>query len=242
MTPPAVTVLNAEGSSNTVLVCEHASNVIPPEYGSLGLPEAELRRHIAWDIGARALSVRLGALLDAPVVLCGTSRLVIDCNRPPGVPSSIPERSEATDIPGNRGLDQAERERRETLYFRPFEQAVTQLLDRRRDAGRPTRVVGVHSFTPVFLGEARSWHAGVLYAAATGFAQSLLARLRDGAAFEVGDNQPYQVSPQTDYTIPVHGDGRGLDAVLFEIRQDLLVADGGVEAWAWRLAASLCDC
>ena len=222
-------------------MCEHASNHIPPEYGALGLPAAELQRHIAWDIGAHDLAVRLGSLLDAPVVLCGTSRLVIDCNRPPGVPSSIPERSEATDIPGNRRLDQAEREKREAAYFWPFQNSVSNLLDRRREAGRPTRVVGVHSFTPVFLGEARIWQAGVLYAAAAGFAQSLLARLREGAAFEVGDNEPYKVSPQSDYTIPVHGDGRGLDAVLFEIRQDLLAADGGVEAWAWCLAAALCD-
>jgi len=241
MSSPFVTVLNPAGSSNTVLVCEHASNHIPPEYRSLGLPGAELQRHIAWDIGARDLSVRLGALLDAPVVLSGISRLMIDCNRPPGVPSSIPERSEATEIPGNRGLDHAERTRREASYFWPFQNSVSDLLDRRRDAGRPTRVVGVHSFTPVFLGQARIWHAGVLYGAAAGFAQSLLARLRDGAAFEVGDNEPYKVSSESDYTIPVHGDGRGLDAVLFEIRQDLLAADGGVEAWAWRLAAALCD-
>jgi predicted N-formylglutamate amidohydrolase len=239
--PPAVTVVNEGGSSAYVLVCEHASNHIPAEYADLGLPAYELRRHIAWDIGAAALARRLSALLDAPLFLSGISRLLIDCNRPPGAPTSIPTRSETTEIPGNRDLAPGERARRTEAYFAPFHDRIARLLDGRAAASRPAVVVGVHSFTPVFLGVPRPWHAGVLYARAAAFGRALAARLREEAGLAVGDNEPYRIEADMDYTVPVHGDARGLDAALVEVRQDLVTMAVDVEKWASRIAVALSD-
>lgn len=241
--PPPATTLNEGGASPYVLLCEHASNHIPAAYGGLGLGPRDLGRHIAWDIGAADLARDLSRRLDAPLILSGYSRLLIDCNRPPGAPTSIPVRSEDTDIPGNLGLDDAERARREALYFAPFQAAVARLLDRRAAEGKRTVVVGVHSFTPVFLGVARPWLAGVLYASAERFGRALVTRL--GAALGpavVGDNEPYRIEPEAhDYTVPVHGDRRGLDAALLEVRQDLIASPTEAQSWGARLAPIFAD-
>ena len=236
---PAVTTVNEGGASPYVLLCEHASNYIPPEYAGLGLQAADLQRHIAWDIGAADLSRLLSQRLDAPLILSGYSRLLIDCNRPLLTPTSIPTRSEDTEIPGNHGLDAEERERRAAAYFTPFQDRVVAMLDRRQRSGTPTIVFAVHSFTPVFRGVARPWHCGVLYAAAAAFGRGLVTRLAADSGLVVGDNQPYQIGSTTDYTVPVHGDGRGLTAALLEIRQDLLATPAGIEEWAQRLVPAL---
>jgi predicted N-formylglutamate amidohydrolase len=240
--PPAVTALDGGGSSPYVLLCEHASNHIPEAYAGLGLRPRDLERHIAWDIGAADLARELSRRLDAPLFLSGYSRLLIDCNRPPGAPTSIPPRSEDTDIPGNLDLPPGEPARREAAYFAPFHAAVAGLLDRRAAAGRRTIVVGVHSFTPVFLGVARPWLAGVLYGRAERFGRAFVERLAaDLGPAAVGDNEPYRIEPEMDYTVPVHGDARGLDAALVEVRQDLVATAAGVEEWASRIAAALSD-
>jgi predicted N-formylglutamate amidohydrolase len=239
--PSPVTMLNQTGASPYLLVCEHASNYIPESYGRLGLPAYELDRHIAWDIGAGSLARRLSRSLDAPLFLSGYSRLLIDCNRPPGVPSSIPLRSETTEIPGNRGIDAEERTRRETEFFRPFHERIAEELDNREMGGRRTIVIGVHSFTPVFLGVRRLWEAGVLYGNATVFGHALLARLRAEPQLTIGHNEPYRITEEEDYTVPVHGDRRGLDAALLEVRQDLLATEAGITEWAERLAAALSE-
>jgi predicted N-formylglutamate amidohydrolase len=241
--PPAVAAVNEGGASPFVLLCEHASNHIPERYAGLGLPPRDLRRHIAWDIGAADLARGLSRRLDAPLFLSGYSRLLIDCNRPPGAPTSIPTRSEDTDIPGNQDLAPGERARREAAYFAPFHAAVARLLDRRAAERRRTVVLGVHSFTPVFLGVARPWLAGVLYAGAERFGRALVERLAGelGPA-AVGDNEPYRIEPEEhDYTVPVHGDARGLDAALLEVRQDLIAGAAEADAWAARLASVLAD-
>lgn len=238
---PAVTTVNEDGASPYVLLCEHASNYIPAHYAGLGLHGPDLGRHIAWDIGAAELARRLSRRLDAPLFLSGYSRLLIDCNRPLLTPTSIPTRSEDTEVPGNQGLTAEERERRAAAYFTPFHDRVASMLDRRQRSGTPTIVVGVHSFTPVFRGVARPWQCGVLYAAAAGFGQALVARLAADPDLNVGDNQPYQIGATTDYTVPVHGDQRGLTAALIEIRQDLLATADGIEDWAQRLAPALAD-
>ena len=241
--PPAVTAINEGGGSPYVLLCEHASNHIPAAYAGLGLGARDLGRHIAWDIGAADLARGLSRRLDAPLLLSGHSRLLIDCNRPPGAPTSIPVRSEDTDIPGNRDLRADERARREAAYFAPFHGAVARLLDRRAAGGERTIVVGVHSFTPVFLGVARPWLAGVLYDRAERFGRALVARLAaDLGPAVVGDNEPYRIEPeQHDYTVPVHGDARGLDAALLEVRQDLIATAEEADAWAARLAPVFAD-
>ncbi len=236
--PPAVEVVNPQGGSDFVLLCEHASNYIPPDYGGLGLGEADLARHIAWDIGAAAVARRLANSIDAPLLLSGYSRLLIDCNRPLGTPSSIPEISETTIIPGNAGIGPQDRQRRAELFHAPFQKAVTAHLDWRKASGRTAVVVGIHSFTPVFKGFVRPWHAGVLFRKSREFAVALLARLQAPGLITVA-NEPYRIDDESDYTVPVHGEARGLEAVLIEIRQDLISTDGGTSQWSDKLAAAL---
>jgi predicted N-formylglutamate amidohydrolase len=233
--PPPVVLENADGSSPFFLVCDHAGRAFPRRLGTLGLPETETRRHIAWDIGIAGVGRELSRRLDAPLLLQTYSRLVIDCNRDPAVPSSIPAISETTEIPGNRGLDAAAREARAAAIFRPYHAALAAALDRRR-AGI---LVALHSFTPVFKGVARPWHVGVLYNRDRRIAAPLLALLRAEADLVVGDNQPYAVTDHSDYTMPVHGERRGLPSIEIEIRQDLIAEPFGQAAWAERLARLL---
>lgn len=239
--PPVVQVLNETGASPVVLVCEHASAFIPSRYEGLGLSVTDLKRHIAWDIGAADVARRLSALLDAPLVLAGYSRLLIDLNRPPGSPASIPAISESTVIPGNLDLTDAERQHRTGTYFTPFQQRLTALLDERQLAGTVTAVIGIHSFTPVFKGFVRPWHGGILFRNARHLGMKLVAAL-GGEAANVAANEPYQISDGSDYTVPIHGEARGLDCVLVEVRQDLIADGAGAEHWALRLAAALREC
>ncbi len=237
MNPPAVTVINEAGASPIVLLCEHASNLIPARYGRLGLTAADLERHIAYDIGAAAVARLLSARLDAVLALSGYSRLLIDCNRPLAASTSIPERSEATDIPGNIGIDVAERTERDALYFAPFRERVAALLEARLRAGKPTVLIGMHSFTPVYLGVSRVWHAGFLYARAQRLGRALIEGLRAAdPTLVVGDNEPYQITDEGDYTVPYQGDARGIQTALIEVRQDLIAQPDGQHMWASRLA------
>ncbi len=236
--PPAVTVINEAGHSPYVLLCEHASRTIPPRYSKLGLPDHELTRHIAWDIGAEGIARHLSQALDAPLILSGYSRLLIDCNRPIGVPSSIPEVSETTAIPGNIGLDGDKRQNRADLFYWPFQKAVFAHLDERQRAGRSTIIFGVHTFTPVFKGFVRPWHAGVLYRKSADFGERLLTHLAE-PGLELAANEPYRIEDDHDQTVPVHGEARGLEAVLIEVRQDLVAEAAGQKQWADRLARGL---
>ncbi|MEP7246625.1 MAG: N-formylglutamate amidohydrolase [Gammaproteobacteria bacterium] len=232
--------LNETAASPLVLLCEHASNHVPEHYNGLGLPESELERHIAWDIGAAKVTRSLSRLLNAPAFLGTFSRLLIDLNRPLHVPESIVARSEATDIPGNVGLSDDERQRRTQTMFRPFHDRVEQHLERRQRAGLPVVIVAVHSFTPVYHGVARPWHAGVLFGSGEALAKTIIQRLRTGDASLVVDaNVPYNVGPDDEYGLLVYGDNRGNPAILIEMRQDLIAADAGAEEWAHRLAAAL---
>lgn len=240
--PPAVTAVNEEGASPYLLICEHASNYIPARYGGLGLASGDLVRHIAWDPGAADLARQLSGLLDAPLFLSGYSRLLIDCNRPPGSPSSIPVRSEDTEIPGNRGLAPAEIAHRVAAYFTPFQKWIARVLDARSAAGRPSAILGVHSFSPIFCGARRVWHVGVLHGRATALASRLLEGFRRDPRLVVGDNEPYRIEPDEDYTVPVHGDARGIPAALIEVRNDLLVGASDIDSWASRIARILEPC
>ncbi len=237
--PQAVEVLNADGRSGIVLLCEHASNHMPARYHGLGLDAPHLQRHIAWDIGAAEVTRRLSERLDAPAFLSNYSRLLIDLHRPLGSEGSIPVRSEDTDIPGNADVDDAERERRAAIMFKPFHDLVARHLDSRQAAGWPTRIVTIHSFTPVFLGERRPWHAGVLYDRAAPLGEAILDGLRVDPSLNVAPNVPYVISEDADYAVPIHGDRRGIEAALVEIRQDLLSDKAGIEEWAARMAAAL---
>lgn len=239
--PDPVELVNADGASRFVLVCEHASNHIPAGYEGLGLGADDLERHIAWDIGAAELTRRLAHLLDAPAFLGTYSRLLIDLNRPLDVDGSMPTRSETTDIPGNEALPLAERRRRQERIFAPFQARLSAHLDRRAAAGRPSVLIAVHSFTPVYQGISRPWHAGILFCRAEGLGRRLIQRLSAEPALTVAANQPYSIGRDEDYAVLVHGDDRGIPAVLIEIRNDGLADPGQIDAWADRLAAALRD-
>jgi predicted N-formylglutamate amidohydrolase len=239
--PHPLEMLNRNADSDFLLICEHAGRRIPRGLGTLGLGEEDLRRHIAWDIGARDVAMALSDLLPAPLYMQRYSRLVCDCNRRPDAPSFAPEVSEATVIPANRGLNAAERDRRARAIFHPFHAAIGAALDGRRDAGRPTFVVTVHSFTPVFHGFARPWEIGVLYNRDRGFAPRVADWLRANTRFHVGVNEPYSVGDDTDYAIPVHGERRGLPCVEFEIRNDLIDGSASAARWAGLLARALTE-
>lgn len=242
--PPAIEIVNEHGSSDVVLLCEHASAHVPEEYNRLGLSETELHRHIGWDIGAAAVTRHLAELLDAPAFLGTYSRLLIDLNRPPevsengaNVPASIPLRSERTDIPGNVGIGADEIARRRARIFDPYHAFVASHLDQRPTTG--TRLVTIHSFTPLYMDEKRPWHCGVLFNKSWRFAERILCVLGAEEGLVLGANVPYTISEDADYAIPVHGEGRGLDSVLIEIRQDLISDDQTARQWAERLAKAL---
>lgn len=238
--PPPLELVNESGPSNLLLLCEHASNFIPPEYNGLGLAPAELERHIAWDIGAAAVTRKLSALLDAPAFLGTYSRLLIDLNRPLHVPSSIVSRSEATDIPGNISLSPEERGRRAARVFEPFHQAVESHLARLENRGCRPVIVAIHSFTPTYDGISRPWHAGIIYDKAKALGETTLERLRASDDQLIVDaNVPYSVTPEDYYGLLVYGDHVGNPAILIEIRQDLLAQAQQQQAWAERLAAAL---
>jgi len=237
--PQPVTIENDTGGSVFFLTCDHAGRAFPRRLGSLGLPEPETLRHIAWDIGIGAVGRHLSGLLDAAVVLQTYSRLVVDCNRDPNVPSSIPEVSESTEIPGNVGLDAAQRALRVDAIFRPYHDAILAALDRRAAAERASVLIALHSFTPVFKGISRPWHIAVLFNRDPRLAHALAELLRAEGGLVVGENEPYRVTDLTDYTVPVHGERRGLPHVEIEIRQDLITEPAGQREWAERLARLL---
>jgi predicted N-formylglutamate amidohydrolase len=239
--PPPYSQWRPEGGSTFVIVADHASWRIPRRLGDLGLPAAELQRHIAWDIGALAVAQQVSAALDAPLIAQNYSRLVIDCNRDPAVASSIPTVSEHSDIPGNVDLIAAQIAARRREIFDPYHGRVRALLDARLKAGRPTILVAQHSMTDVYKGVRRAMHAAILYNRDRRFAALMLEMLRREPALIVADNEPYFVSDETDYSIPRHGEARGLPHVEIEIRQDLIGEEAGQSAWARRIARALLD-
>jgi predicted N-formylglutamate amidohydrolase len=234
--PAAVEIVNGEGISPVVLLCPHASNYIPHRYANLGLPASELQRHIAWDIGAAGVTRALAKILDAPAFLATYSRLLIDLNRPLSSESSIVERSEATDVPGNLRLTAEERALRAARVFTQYHEPIAAHLAQRRRSV----IVAVHSFTPTYHGVARAWQLGVLFEKSTAFANATIERLRNSdAVLNVGANVPYTVAPDTDYGVLVYGDEVGNPALEFEIRQDLIVRPEQQRSWAQRLAETL---
>ncbi|MEP7239964.1 MAG: N-formylglutamate amidohydrolase [Devosia sp.] len=225
-------------TAELILLCEHASNHIPAQYAGLGLAADQLQRHIAWDIGAAAVTRLLSQALGATAFLGTYSRLLIDLNRPLDAPDSIPLRSEATDIPGNAGLAVTEIARRDERIFTPFHRCVADELDRRQASGVPTRLLSIHSFTPVFFGQHRPWHAGVLFDGAAAFGAAAIDRLA-APGLVIGINEPYKTDRQGDYAIPIHGDDRGIAAIMIEIRNDLISDPPGVALWARRVAQAI---
>lgn len=236
--PAPFTVHRADGRSPFLLTCDHAGRAVPAALGDLGVAAAEWDRHIAWDIGAAGMARVIAEALDAWLICQTYSRLVIDCNRPLHAAGSIVACSERTEVPGNRDLSAEAIAARRGEIFQPYHQRIVQELDRRAAAGQPTILVTVHSFTPVFMDDARAWELGVLYQRDARLARPLLQVMRaDGWC--VGDNQPYAVTDATDYAIPVYGEQRGLPHVELEVRQDLIADADGQRAWGERVAGWL---
>ncbi|MEM1360761.1 MAG: N-formylglutamate amidohydrolase [Pseudomonadota bacterium] len=221
-----------------MLICEHSARAIPQALRGLAPPEEIVDSHRGWDIGAGDLARRVSHALDAPLVLQRYSRLVIDCNRPPGVPSSIPVISDHEEISFNSGLTEADRQARMEEIFQPFDRAISKLLkDRKRSAA-----FSIHSFTPRMDGRDRPWNAGVLTRRSVPTAQALMASLRrQDPSLMLALNEPYQITDDTDWFIPRHAEPWGLPHSLIEIRNDQLRDADGVNRWANLLTKSIAD-
>jgi predicted N-formylglutamate amidohydrolase len=236
----SVLVSNARGSSPFVLLCDHASNRIPERYGGLGLSQIERVSHIAWDPGALAVSRALAEKLDAPLVQSTVSRLVIDCNRDLQAPDLIWTLSEATRIATNENLHPDERNYRINHFHRPFHASIETLLEARRHAGQETILVCMHSFTPVYHGVPRPWPIGLIHGRDQRYTRALFNALHDDdPGLNIGWNEPYAALNGVTLTLEKHGDGRGLEATMIEIRHDEILEPAGVAKWSNRLAHCL---
>jgi len=234
--PPAFELVNPRGGSHAVLICDHASNRIPLRLGNLGLGQETLADHIAWDPGAAAVARVLSELLDAPLVLSAYSRLVIDCNRPLESPESIAEESAGTEVPGNLCLTSSQRRLRVGEVFMPYHRAIGALLDAR--SGRSSLLLSIHSFVENLGGVRRPWSIGVANRQDRRLADCLIRALQADDFGPVGDNEPYGIEDTYDYSLPTHGERRGIAHAMIEIRQDGLRDPADARTWGERLAAA----
>lgn len=233
---PVIVVENPEGSGPFAILCDHASNRIPQQFDSSAFDPAMLDLHIAWDPGALGVARHVSAALDAPLIWPDASRLLIDCNRALDATSLIVVETERGPIPANRGLSAEHRERRVTQIHAPYHATIDACLDRRAAAARPTALVAVHSFTPVFFGQRRPWQIGIVFGEDRRLADLLIRDLQSDPALAVGINEPYSPADQVYYTVERHA-GRGhLPAAMIEIRNDEIADEDGQRAWANRLA------
>ena len=225
----AVEVFNAAGQASAVLVCEHASNYIPVELENLGLEKDLLDSHIAWDLGALAVSRLLVDELNAPLVASRVSRLVYDCNRPPEAKDASPKRSEIFDIPGNCDLSDADKKWREDYVYTPFKNALSEVISKKIARNQQPIIFTIHSFTPVYNGNPREVEIGVLHDKDTRVADMILAEDSD---FIVRRNEPYAPKDGVVHTLRLHGEENGLANVMIEIRNDLISTSEGVSEMA----------
>ncbi len=235
--PAPFEVVNRDAPTPLLLVCDHASREIPASLGRLGMADDAFDRHIAYDIGAEAISRRLSANLDAPLVLAGYSRLLIDLNRPPGHPQSIMDRSDDTAIPGNKDLSEAAKRQRIRDLFEPYHDAVNRALARLWEHGQAPALFSVHSFSPGFGGQPRPWDVGVLWNHDPRIAVPLM-ELLEAEGLNVGDNEPYS-GHDLAYTIDMHAGAAGLPSCVIEINQNQVRDDAGIERWAGYLERAL---
>jgi len=229
-------VVPGRADAGLILLCDHAGNAFPPEYGTLGLPEAQLRRHIAYDIGAAAVTRAIAAALDVPALLTRFSRLLIDPNRGADDPTMIMRLSDGAVIPGNRHLDAAEREKRTSRYYRPYHNAIEDVIERCTGSGAPPSIISIHSFTESWKGVPRPWHVGILWDRDARLSAPMIDYFHADGGLIVGDNEPYKGSLEGD-CLWQHATSRGLSNALIEIRQDLIRDAQGQRQWADRIVA-----
>lgn len=234
--PDPVERVNADSDHPVLLVCEHAGQAVPAALDSLGLPPGAFDAHIGWDIGARAVTLRMAATLGVPAVLQRYSRLVIDCNRPPEAPDAVPAVSDGVKVPGNAGLEGAARQARVSEIFEPFNDATATLLDHPRRRA----TFAIHSFTPSMGGKARPWDIGFLYrhdAETSPLLRNAVAAIRPDLC--IGMNEPYQIEDASDWFVPRHGEARGVAHSLIEIRNDHIADVAGQAVFADLLSAAI---
>ena len=222
--------IDGPSEAGVLFLCDHASNALPARYGTLGLDPAQFQRHIAWDIGAAALTRALAARFGAPAVLTRYSRLLIDTNRGADDPTLVMRLSDGAIIPGNAQAGPQEIEARRRAYWQPYRDAVRARLDAMLACGPVPSIVSLHSFTPFWKGVSRPWEAAVLWDADPRLPEPVLAGLR-AMGVVTGDNEPYDGALEGD-TLFEHGTCRGLPHVLIELRQDLIAEPEGVAHWA----------
>lgn len=241
ITPGEVEEIAGDAGSGILILCDHASNAMPPELGHLGLPAAELERHIAYDIGAAWMTRALAAALGAPALLTSFSRLLIDPNRGLDDPTLVMRLSDGAIVPGNAELSPAGIARRVERYYAPYDAAITAAISRALEAGHPPAIVSLHSFTPVWKTTPRPWHIGVLWDRDRRLAAPLIEMLQGQPDLVVGDNEPYFGGLPGD-TIDRHATANGLPDALIELRQDLIATRESAEAWGRRLAPMIRLC
>lgn len=229
--PPPFVILHEHGAAPALVVCDHASRAFPRAMSRLGMPELPSWQHIAWDIGAGELARGLSHALDAPAVLAGYSRLVVDCNRRPDDPEAFRERSDGWEIPGNQSLSEFEKRVRLACLFDPYHEAIAAMLAGFRARDVVPLVVSVHTFTASIGGVDRPWNVGVLWDKDEASARRLIEDLRSVEGIVVGDNEPYSGKHPSDYTIDHHAEAAGLPHVCIEVRQDQLESPWGIERW-----------
>lgn len=234
-----VCVTNERGGAAAIIVCEHASNHVPAQLERLGLDEAVLQSHVAWDPGALPVASILSETLDAPLVAGAVSRLVYDCNRPPDAESAMPAVSEIYEIPGNVGLTKMERAERELRVYAPFREALRAVIDSRMAAGQSPAIITVHSFTPLYNGVERAFDIGILHDSDTRLADAILEGGVDLGGLAVRRNEPYGPSDGVTHTLKAHALPHGLPNVMIEIRNDLVREAAQQRAMAERLSAGV---
>ncbi len=239
--PPAFTYRNSDGGARALLLADHAGAAIPRSLDRLGLGEIPLQRHIAYDIGSPGVTERLSELLDAPALIHGYSRLLIDPNRDLDDPTSICVISDGVVVPGNRDLDPAQAAARAMAFHHPYHEAIGSEIDRLTARDGPPAIISVHTFTRKLRGAERPWHVGILWDDDGRIPLPLIAALSQDRSLVVGDNQPYSGRNRHGYTVETHAYPRGLPNVLIEIRQDLVTTDEDARAWGDRLAGPLSD-
>lgn len=229
------TRIEGDSACGWLIVCDHASNALPEEYGTLGLPPQQLERHIGYDIGAAGVTKELARITGAPALLANFSRILIDPNRGEDDPTLIMRLSDGAVVPGNADIGEAERARRIARYYAPYHQAIDDTIDAGIAAGRPPAILSIHTFTEKWRGAPRPWHAGVLWDKDPRLPVPLIRALQAEDGLVVGENVPYTGELKGD-CLYRHGTQRGLAHALVEIRQDLVREETGQHEWAHRLA------
>lgn len=231
----AAAKITAGENLDWLIVCDHASNCVPASFKGLGLDAEMLDAHIAWDIGAAQIARQLARRLAAPLIESGYSRLLIDCNRYPSAPDSIPRISDRCVIGGNQEMTPSLQFERRLAFFRPYHLAIDTALCEAERLGRTPVFVSVHTCAPAMNGQSRPWDIGISWTRDDRVAAPLLDSLAALHGVTVGDNQPYALEIGKDFTTPEHAMTRGLAHLQVEVRQDLVSTTGAAEWWADQL-------